>query len=126
MKIVLKGRPLNQKNIDKFLDQFFDETWENPMNPKQRVYDNSCVIHIVPKSGNEIYVSDIRSLRTSQGYGTKALEWLTDLADEHKVTLTLNAINYGSGPLDDKMLINWYKKFGFKRSGDNYMIRKPQ
>ena len=112
------GKPKVDKTKE-FIEDFFDNTQEHPFNRKARIYGDA-VIEIYPV-GNEIHLSDILSIQPKSGAGTKAVRFLTALADKHSVKLSLTAKAYSRDKnyvTDTEQLARWYKKLGFEITDD--------
>jgi len=61
-----------------------------------------------------------------QGYGSKVLTILTQIADDMGVTLVLtsaDSVNDEDWPMSSADLADWYSRYGFV--GDRKMIRSP-
>lgn len=67
-----------------------------------------------------------------QGAATRALRWICALADHHNVVLKLTAGNTGQRgfkTLSPRVLVPFYKRFGFEvkgRKGSRDMVRMPR
>jgi len=107
------GQPA-KNNTTAFIDDFFTNTQEHPFNNKARIYAGA-VLEIYPM-GNVIHISDIMSTAPNSGAGSKAISFLINLADKHRVKLDLTAKAYARDKkfiTDTAQLANWYKKMGF-------------
>jgi len=102
------GKPSN--NTKQFLDDYYNQTQENPLNTKSRIYNNTK-IEIYPIK-NTIHISDLQSITPNSGAGTKTLNFLKSLADKYNIKLTLTAKSY-TNTITTKQLINWYQKNKF-------------
>ena len=119
MKIyeVLRLR-LGQHNNDAaraFINDFETQTQENPLNPRQRIYDNAKIELYV--SGRNVRISDIQTMKPRSGAATKAIKFLQQLANTHGVKLELTAKAYVSDRkyvTDTTDLVRWYYKLGFE------------
>lgn len=79
-------------------------------------------------SAHEVRLKHIETLPMLRrnGYGSDAVEWLCELADEYQVEISLCPCSFDPA-IDDIRLTAWYQKFGFVRLGiDNEMIRYPK
>jgi allophanate hydrolase subunit 2 len=82
----------------------------------------------------EVHIGSIMSFeKKNAGNASKALKWLCDLADKHKVLLTLsvkplkNAGAKEGKNLSKNDLIAWYARNGFVRKGKtDHMSREPR
>jgi GNAT superfamily N-acetyltransferase len=121
--------------VDAFIDEYENETWPNPLNPRERVHGGGNAFAVIELSKDRfaqdsIHVSAIRSAEVGKGYGREALKFLCDLADKHGVALTGIAKAFGSVGLDTKDLLAWYRRYGFKpvaggSAKSGYTIKRP-
>lgn len=81
-------------------------------------------LHAHDVKTDEVTIDLIKSFDREKGYGTKVLRELTILADRLKVTLTLFADSLGA--MTTSELKRWYKTFGFRTIGGDFMRRKPR
>ena len=98
-----------------FMDELYDLTEEHPFNRATRLYGNTS-IEVTP-FGNEIHISDIRSMSPRSGAGTKTMKMLTDLADKHRVVLGMRVSAYSNDTkhiTDLEKLVKWYMKMRFR------------
>jgi hypothetical protein len=113
--IKLGGGSRLTEQQDAFLRHLWRETIENPIG-KGRVYEMQVLIHVRPFNGY-IYVSEVRALRGfRRGSGTKAMRYLTTLADTFNVRLQLAPERIGSEGMTNAQLRKWYRRFGFVNS----------
>lgn len=74
-------------------------------------------------------LSNVFSIERGKGHATEVLRRVVAHADKNKLTLLLEAKQYGYA---DKMspdnfgLRRWYAKFGFEHVGEGMMRRAPQ
>ena len=118
-EIAIKLSGFKNTDTKPFMDDFNKATKRSPIG-KGRLY-RDVLIDASPFSG-EIHVSDIRVAGDKQkGSGTKALNFMKDLADKHNVVLSGTAKAYSDDKAhiqDSDRLIDWYKKHGFTANGD--------
>jgi len=135
VRIKLRGRAVRDSDgdVDGFLHDLEQATQEHPWNHKMRIF-GSVGIEVSPW-GTGIHLGDIVTLGDArQGHGTNALKLLTQLADQHGVTISGVAKAYSNKPghiQGTSRLLKWYQKHGFKRTGgypeDGYDIEyKPR
>jgi hypothetical protein len=120
--------------VEAMLSEWRGMTWENPLNPRNRVYENSAVVEMRPGGPqgqrDTVYLSDIRSL--VRGGGTKTLEKIIELAEKYKISISLYSKAYEeerNGSIDQKSLDRWYIAHGFKPdngAGPGWFLKKPQ
>jgi hypothetical protein len=129
MVIKLRGNGPNP-GIQGFMQDYEAATQPNPMNDRQRLYGPIGIM--LYSFGNGIHLEDIVALsEPGKGHATKALTFLKQLADKHRVRLEGTAKAY----LDHDQhrvtqtndLVRWYKKNGFDILGgdpeDGYEIQ---
>jgi hypothetical protein len=70
------------------------------------------------KGGNRMHLKTIESLENGgrSGLPTKVMKEITRLADEHGITITLNASPFGEKALSREALRDFYRKFGFEQA----------
>lgn len=116
---------------------FMKELWEitepHPFMRNERIYGWSVIEarRSIDHPINAVYIKAIQAVEAGKGHGKEALKMLCELADEHGVTLELNAKPFGQEHLSAKQLVAWYTRSGFTvvrrgnaESGTD-MIRKP-
>jgi len=116
----------NKGGMDAFFDELFSNTKAHPFNHNSLILGNTS-IQIYPVNG-EAHLSDIMTLAPKTGAATEAMKYLLHLADKHQVVISGIAKAYAKDDkyvTDTKKLISWYKKLGFKFSGDR-MTYKPK
>ena len=128
--IQLKTKQIPE-NYRSMLDEFLAQTTAHYFDRQIRIWNDAVGISLVFFDG----VFDLQTIMTfsdkNQGDASKALKWLTSLADKHKCALTLEVVPLKAGSdtgknLTKKDLIAWYKRHGFKKDmGDSYR-REPQ
>lgn len=130
--------PADGTQAEKFmtdLDRLFPR---HEQMPNEHVINGNVSVNlthdILNAEGTGVYLSTIHSFESGRGAGTKALQALTELADRHGITLTLNAVALGNqGSLSASLdpLKQWYRKAGFRDVPDsggynmNLMERAP-
>ena len=82
--------------------------------------------------GSDLHIDALMTSinQRGKGVGSKMLKELTDMADEHNVTLSLEAFPFGGGPqVEQEDLIKWYERNGFELTpsldSDEFMVRLP-
>lgn len=89
------------------------------------LYDEIEGFELVPE---EIYLDRIKATALRQGFGTRAMQMLTGLADKHGIHLLLHAQadHTREGVPSTSDLVDFYKKHGFFKCGSNNMMtRRP-
>lgn len=115
-------KPTNAKEA---IYSFRDQYYKNPLNPREVIVGNALV-ELMNTGDNAIHLNSIRTLQPNSGEASKALKVVTDMADANGIPLYLYANPYGTGGLNKKQLIAWYKRNGFIDTGDGYMTRDPK
>ena len=109
--------------VDSLLDEFRRKTVsylpEFPNN-LMRVYNDVVVVSLSQDAGDldtiNINLIDVNPDCFDNGFGTKALKFITNLADKHEVTLTGIVASERKG-YSDQDLTEWYKKRGMVQTG---------
>lgn len=97
--------------------------WSHSLHNDQVVLD----LRMDPTQGT-IHIVEVKAIDKRTGAGTRALEFLTRLADKHGVTLSLVAQRLGKDGMGQGDLVRWYRRHGFQRHGRHGwdMRRKPR
>ena len=88
----------------------------NPLDNRVLVGDG-VVVNIAP-FGDKVMLNEIRSFEPGLGKASAELQRLVNDADKFGVTLKLTARPIGEGGLNQKQLISWYKRYGFRGVND--------
>lgn len=103
--------------IQDFIDAYLAATWQNPFNNRERILGQEAGIVLQLWNGS-LNLSSIRSLERGKGHGSRALDWLVRLADEHGVALYGTIQPIGRRPrLNARELRGWYARHGFEVKG---------
>lgn len=121
------GRP--NGNVQKFNDAVNEKFGFQPGEDPVIVGPNGeplVRLKTTNKGGDVVEVQELRNLGGEKGAASKAMQDLNALADEHGVTLTLQASPLEEG-LDPAKLRDIYRKVGFEqtKAGDANMVRRP-
>lgn len=104
--------------VEAFIRDVFDASHPLPFQNAyrtQRVLANiEAVVEVFPEHGG-IKIETVRALSRRKGEGTKAMRFLTDLADKHGVSLYLYAKPFGDEAMDLDDLVRFYRRFGFRQ-----------
>jgi GNAT superfamily N-acetyltransferase len=75
-----------------------------------------------------IRLSCIRSFERGKGYGSRALDWLCQLADAHGVTIKghISPCGMVKPRLNKTQLRQWYKRHGFSVTERSSIVRVPK
>lgn len=95
VRLVGFGKPRTiSPAVEAFLRNLFDASYPNPLGgftPTERILSGIEVLVDVLPEHNGVHIDRLRALTRKQGEGTKAMRFLTDLADKHGVELYLYA-----------------------------------
>jgi len=101
----------------------------NPFFDDETIYDNRAGIAVHASRDGQLWIDNIRAFQHKDGAGSELMRAVCEIADKHGVTAALFAVPLATGPKQKKIpaakLIGWYKRFGFKLQGDDYMERAP-
>jgi len=96
--------------------------------------ENLGVYVVLEPYGRIVNIEWIMATRPKKGAGSKAMQFITDLADHYGVTLTLYAQPSEDDTMDLDALTSFYLRFGFEfdldhedegMEGGEYMLRTP-
>lgn len=114
-------------------DWHHEGTVENPLNSRQRVVRSGDATGVYrlredPTRLNHFHVDDVRAV--TRGGGRAAMEHLTRMADQKRVSLQLVAepLNPGGGEgikMSRRQLRGWYHEFGFRPKQGDVLVRTP-
>lgn len=117
--------------LDNFMADYHAGTAGHPWYHRMSIWNDSVGIELSKWQGM-IHISSIMSFdEKNVGNASKALKWLTDLADKHQVKMDLsvqpikNAGAREGKNLNKSQLKSWYKRNGFKPVGGDHMMREP-
>ncbi len=117
IRLVGFGKPRAIKpEVEAFLRDLFDASYPNPLGgstPTERILSGIEVLVDVLPEHNGVHIDRLRALTRKQGEGTKAMRFLTSLADKHGVKLSLYAKPFGSEAMNRDTLVNVYRRFSF-------------
>jgi hypothetical protein len=111
-------------NLAAFMSDITSQTFANPFNGREAVWNESVGIECSPFDGR-VHLSSIRSFTRSEGNASKALDWLTGLAQKHGVEIECDAQPFGQGGLGKTKLTQWYKRHGFVTK-DGMLVFSPK
>ena len=112
-------------NFLQSFSQFFDAQEDNTY---IKEFPNDCKVRITLSQTPDAY--NIDHIETSgencmqKGFGTAVMNHTVKTADDHSITLTLDAEGYPDGPSDEQ-LEDWYWNMGFEKT-DKGMRREPK
>jgi hypothetical protein len=120
---------LKSDNIDKFMKDVWGKTQPHPFENKIRIFNNEAVIELRPwlggpKGERSVALKWIQALEPRQGQGTRAMQFIVDLADKYGVILDLQPVPKEKNKMPISKLRTFYKKFGF--TGHSRMVRLPK
>ena len=140
--------------ITAFMQAYWDQTVAEGLRRNHRIYNDETILEVSPwhkgsvddsspyneekgvitiNSDPEAWVirlNWIQALEPGQGQATRAMQWLTALADEYGVFIELEAKPTGTPKIPKKKLMDFYKDKGFEKSKEKYthpgdMVRNP-
>lgn len=107
-------------------------TDSDPYGPDHRLWRHQVSLLFTDGSGtlltlrdDQIYLERIQARQTGCGFGTKAMGWISDIADDTQTTIMLHACPDTQDPEQIQSVFRFYRRFGFQRAGGNLMIRTP-
>lgn len=125
-KVMKTAAKVEKSVLTAFMQNLWSQTYGNPFNPRERVWNDVAGIECRPFDGR-IHLSFIRSFEKNTGGGRDALKFLTDLADKHGVEMDLDAKPVGDDGLKVNKLRSWYMRNGFEpKQGREGMVRMPK
>jgi hypothetical protein len=101
--------------VKSFMDEFVEATQANPLDERERVFQNAAFFQIRPFEST-VRLSNIRTVKPGRGAGREGLQWLLSLADKHQISIFGEAEPTGHCALDAGALRAWYHRHGFKVS----------
>ncbi len=104
---------IKQMSIKSFLLEFESESIPYFGSDDKRLYLGAIINFRYYIGKDYLYFHSFQSTEYSNGIGSNAMNELLKLIDKHKVRLEGHVNSYANGPLNNKMLIEWYSKFGF-------------
>jgi len=119
LKEALQIKSTGNDRLDSFMEEFYEETSPHPFDRASRVYDHS-VIELSPFNG-AIHLSAVVSMQPRSGQGTKALNFIKELANKHRVKIELSAKPFSNNKehiTDLGDLVRWYVRNGFRITDD--------
>lgn len=113
-----------------FVREFEAQNPQNPDEPAQRLVNGNVSVGLVtdPTNPNTAHIESVRALQTGGGAGSKAMEHIAALADQHGVRLTLHADPLDVAGIGSRKLVEWYKRFGFRIThsvGEGALMERP-
>ena len=123
--------------ITAFMQAFWDQTVDEGFRQNHRIYNNETIMEVRPWSKSltdpntwVVRLNWIQAMEPGQGQATRAMEWLTALADEYGVFIELEAKPTGEPKIPKKKLMDFYGEQGFEKSHEKYthpgdMVRNP-
>lgn len=95
-----------------------------------RLWNKSVILHFTNESpfvtigDNDIYLEEITALIEGKKYGSKAMQWITKIADEEKINIFLHAASPDSScPELRQRLLKFYFHFDFEVVRGNILKR---
>lgn len=131
MKLVKESLNEDERNdissreiIEKAIDEIHSLGYRSPFD-NGVIINNNVVVEVYAFDGY-LHLSSIMSIEKHRGDATEVMHKICEIADKYKVTIHLVPEPFGLGErLNKTQLINWYKKFGFKKEKYDVMKRHP-
>ena len=114
--------------LEYFLRDYQRLTWQNPLHAYERVLGCLAAFSLrALRSQQIVRIESLRSMTRAQRFGTRALTWLCELADQHSIVLTgtIEPIGKMRPRLNVRELTAWYRRHGFTIQKRD-MYRVPQ
>ena len=104
------------------------ETMWDEFDSKVKKIAPNCKISLREEGPSQLYISHIAVNWEFRGKGeaSRAMSLLCDLADKHKVTLSLSVAEDAEEDFDAESLFDWYERLGFEQTRNRDMVRKPE
>ena len=102
--------------VEAFLRDLYEASYPNAFSndPSSRILASAHVrVEVTPMYGG-IRIDELEAGSRGQGEGTKALRFLTGLADKHGVSLFLQAHPFGDEHMSLEALERFYRRHGFR------------
>jgi len=116
-----------QSSLDAYMAEYKAKTEPNFIDRSSRIIHDMW-LEVRQLAGESIHLSFMLTLEQGQGNAHRAMKFLTDLADKHKVPMSL--IAKATGDLKGKMtsagLKKFYGKYGFVEQRGAHMWRDPK
>lgn len=112
--------------LTEYMESFWVETEPNPMDRKSRIYEDMW-LEVYPFDGR-IHLGFMMTMDQGQGNAHRAMELLTNLADDYEVEMELFA--KATGKLEGKMttaqLVKFYEQYGFVQTRPGRVSREGE
>lgn len=99
-----------------------DRLWKN----KVMLYFTDGSGTLLPMKPHQVYLERLRACQTEQGYGSEAMKWIIETADELKVDIFLHACPDTPDPQLTQRLFRFYRQFDFQRLNGNLLFRRAE
>lgn len=97
----------------------------NPFLPTETIINDNVKLE-VSKFDGSLWIQSISTIEHGKGDASKVLKMVCDIADKHNVVIRMAPEPYGTEKgLNKTQLINWYKRYGFKKISYGEMERLP-
>jgi hypothetical protein len=71
---------------------------------------------LTPIDRRVVHITDLKVTFPGIGEGTRLMRLITDMADDARVVLSLDARSFGEIAIPDDRLISWYRRFKFRET----------
>jgi len=106
----------------RFMDEVYENSMRNPIDDTTIIFDNTVLLEIKRYSSgfsqhkDTIRLSAFITLYPGEGRATKAMKHLQEIGRKHGVSIEGTVKRIGNQGLNNKQLMAWYKRLGFKVS----------
>lgn len=74
----------------------------------------------------DIYLEDFHAITKRVGYGTQAMKWIREVADDCGIRILLHACAQERTQVAQERLVKFYQKHNFSKLGENLMVCPPK
>lgn len=105
-----------------FMDEVLANSQSNPIDDTTIIFDNVVLLEIkrygkgFEQHKDTVRLSAIITLYPNEGRASKAMKHLQEIGRKHGVSLEGTVKRMGTQGLNNKQLLDWYKRLGFKVS----------
>lgn len=111
--------------IQKAVDEIRSLGYKNPFD-NSTVIDDRVLVEVSNFDGY-LWLNSIFTVDKRQGFSSKVLQMICDIADKYQITMRLTPVPFGTGEImNTKQLTKWYSKFGFVKFRLEDMKRPPK
>lgn len=119
--LTLQPNPKKEALVN-FLQDYAGGTAQHPTSAHLRVWEKKAAFEVSVFNG-AVRLGYIGTIALGKGHGTKALRWLTDLANKHGVEVEGSIHRVGREGLSERGLRLWYSRHGFQIEKKNIIYQ---